>query len=177
MIEAVRRFPIDTRKRVMFEYLVIKDINDDLGSAKKLLKLLNGIKSKVNLILFNPHKESKYQRPDMKKVKEFADFLVSKGLLATIRESKGVDISAACGQLREKKLHSTAQNSETNKSSDLHKNVSYETFVNDLDSGLDKKYIDKANINASIKSTMSRNSRIDKSKTISKFAQKENQNG
>ena len=105
VIEAVRRFPIDTRKRVMFEYLVIKDINDDLGSAKKLLKLLNGIKSKVNLILFNPHKESKYQRPEIKKVKEFADFLVSKGLLATIRESKGVDISAACGQLREKKIH------------------------------------------------------------------------
>ena len=117
IIEAVRRFPIDTRKRVMFEYLVIKDINDDLGSAKKLLKLLNGIKSKVNLILFNPHSESKYQRPEMKKVKDFADFLISKGLLATIRESKGVDISAACGQLREKKL----QNEQ-------YKNVSYETF-------------------------------------------------
>lgn len=105
VIDAVRRFPIDTRKRVMFEYLVIRDINDDLASAKKLLKLLNGIKAKVNLILFNPHSESKYQRPEMKKVEEFADFLVSKGLLATIRESKGVDISAACGQLREKKIH------------------------------------------------------------------------
>lgn len=118
IIEAVKRFPIDTRKRVMFEYLVIKDINDDLGSAKKLLKLLNGIKSKVNLILFNPHSESKYQRPELKKVKDFADFLVSKGLLATIRESKGVDISAACGQLREKKLQKEED-----------KNVSYETFL------------------------------------------------
>lgn len=110
VIDAVRRFPIDTRKRVMFEYLVIRDINDDLVSAKKLLKLLNGIKAKVNLILFNPHSESKYQRPEMKKVEEFADFLVSKGLLATIRESRGVDISAACGQLREKKIHTKMDN-------------------------------------------------------------------
>lgn len=181
VIEAVRRFPIDTRKRVMFEYLVIKDINDDLGSAKKLLKLLNGIKSKVNLILFNPHKESKYQRPEMKKVKEFADFLVSKGLLATIRESKGVDISAACGQLREKKLHNAKQNNDGHKINDLHKNVSYETFVNDLDSSLDKKYIDNANIKAFAKTTMlrpkSNHSRICKAKFISKSIQKENQNG
>lgn len=104
IIDAVRRFPIDARKRVMFEYLVIKDLNDDLASAKKLLKLLNGIKAKVNLILFNPHAGSKFGRPDEKKVKDFADYLISKGLLATIRESKGLDISAACGQLREKKL-------------------------------------------------------------------------
>ncbi len=105
VIRAVRGFPIDSRKRVMFEYLVIKDVNDDLESAKKLLKLLNGIKAKVNLILFNPHEGSRFQRPEIQQVKIFADFLVSKGLLATIRESKGIDISAACGQLREKKLN------------------------------------------------------------------------
>ena len=102
IIEAVREFPIDARKRVMFEYLVIKDVNDDLMSAKRLLALLNGIKAKVNLILFNPHEGSEFQRPEISKVKEFADFLVKRGLLATIRESKGIDISAACGQLREK---------------------------------------------------------------------------
>ena len=49
VIDAVRAFPIDTRKRVMFEYLVIRDINDDLASAKKLLKLLDGIKAKVSM--------------------------------------------------------------------------------------------------------------------------------
>lgn len=102
VLEAVREFPVDTRKRVMFEYLVIKDLNDDLASAKKLLKLLEGIKSKVNLILFNPHEESEFERPSMEKVKAFADYLVQRGLLCTIRESKGLDISAACGQLREK---------------------------------------------------------------------------
>lgn len=104
IIDAVRAFPIDTRKRVMFEYLVIKDINDDISSAKKLLSLLNGIKAKVNLILFNPHSGAKFERPEMEKVRMFADFLTSRGLLTTIRESKGIDISAACGQLREKKM-------------------------------------------------------------------------
>lgn len=102
VLEAVREFPVDARKRVMFEYLVIKGLNDDLGSAKALLKLLNGIKAKVNLILFNPHEESEFERPHIQDVKRFADFLVNKGLLCTIRESKGIDISAACGQLREK---------------------------------------------------------------------------
>ncbi|PAF52466.1 23S rRNA (adenine(2503)-C(2))-methyltransferase RlmN [Helicobacter sp. 13S00477-4] len=108
VINAVKAFPIDERKRVMFEYLVIKDINDDLTSAKKLLQLLNGIKAKVNLILFNPHEGSEFQRPEIKKVKQFADFLIQKGLLCTIRESKGIDISAACGQLREKELAKTS---------------------------------------------------------------------
>lgn len=108
VIDAVRAFPIDTRKRVMFEYLVIRDINDDLASAKKLLKLLDGIKAKVNLILFNPHSGTKFQRPEEAKVKAFADFLTNKGLLATIRESKGIDISAACGQLREKTKQSVS---------------------------------------------------------------------
>lgn len=104
IIDALRDFPVDARKRIMFEYLVIKDLNDDLKSAKTLLKLLDGIKAKVNLILFNPHEGSEFQRPDMEQVKKFADFLVQRGLLATIRESKGIDISAACGQLREKTL-------------------------------------------------------------------------
>ena len=102
IIDSINRFPINLRKKVMFEYLVIKDINDDLGSAKDLVQLLNGIPAKVNLILFNPHSGLKFQRPEMQKVKAFADFLMSKGLFATIRESKGIDISAACGQLREK---------------------------------------------------------------------------
>lgn len=102
IISAVREFPVDARKKVMFEYLVIKDVNDDIKSAKTLLKLLDGIQAKVNLILFNPHEGSEFQRPEIEQVKKFADYLVQRGLLATIRESKGIDISAACGQLREK---------------------------------------------------------------------------
>jgi len=102
IIEAVKRFPIDTRKRVMFEYLVIKDKNDDLGSAKKLVKLLSGIKAKVNLIYFNPYPGTPYERPSYADMFAFQEYLIKHGLLSTIRDSKGIDISAACGQLKEK---------------------------------------------------------------------------
>ena len=104
IIDAVKDFPINDRKRVMFEYLVIKNVNDDLASAKKLLSLLNGIKSKVNLIYFNPYGESEYQRPSEKDMKQFQEYLTKHGLHCTIRESKGLDISAACGQLRDNEL-------------------------------------------------------------------------
>ncbi|MDY5184724.1 23S rRNA (adenine(2503)-C(2))-methyltransferase RlmN [Helicobacter trogontum] len=104
VLEALRNFPLDTRKRILFEYLVIKDINDDLGSAKKLVKLLHGFRAKVNLIPFNPHAESEFQRPCPEKMQNFADYLYKKGIVATIRESKGIDISAACGQLRAKQI-------------------------------------------------------------------------
>jgi 23S rRNA (adenine2503-C2)-methyltransferase len=104
IIEAVKRFPIDTRKRVMFEYLVIKNKNDDLGSAKKLVKLLHGIKAKVNLIYFNPYPGTSYERPNKEDMVAFQEYLIKHGLLCTIRDSKGIDISAACGQLKEKNV-------------------------------------------------------------------------
>ena len=103
ILDAVRGFPIDTRKRVMFEYLVIKDLNDDVKSAKKLVKLLHGIKAKVNLIYFNPYPNSPFKRPDEKAMLNFQSYLRDHGITCTIRESKGLDISAACGQLYEKK--------------------------------------------------------------------------
>ncbi len=103
VISAVKNFPIDSRKRVMFEYLVIRDINDDIKSAKKLVKLLHGIKAKVNLIYFNPYPNSPFQRPSQKKMFEFKEYLNNHSVLCTIRQSKGLDISAACGQLKEKK--------------------------------------------------------------------------
>jgi len=108
IIDAVKRFPIDTRKRVMFEYLVIKDKNDDIGSAKKLVKLLSGIKAKVNLIYFNPYPGTDYKRPSRDDMVKFQEYLVNHGLLCTIRDSKGIDISAACGQLKEKELNATS---------------------------------------------------------------------
>ena len=102
VIQAVKEFPIDQRKRVMFEYLMIKNLNDDIKAAKKLVKLLHGIKAKVNLIYFNPYPGSPFQRPDEESVKAFQRYLLDHGILCTIRESKGLDISAACGQLKEK---------------------------------------------------------------------------
>jgi len=101
IIDVVKEFPVNSRKRVMFEYLVIKDLNDDLASAKKLLKILDGIKAKVNLIYFNPYDNTEFKRPTKEDMDKFQEYLTTRGLHCTIRESKGLDISAACGQLRE----------------------------------------------------------------------------
>ena len=102
IIDAVKKFPVDTRKKVMFEYLVIKGKNDSIEAAAKLIKLLNGINAKVNLIFFNPYPGTDYERPEVADMIRFKDYLNDRGLICTIRESKGIDISAACGQLKEK---------------------------------------------------------------------------
>ena len=104
IITAVKNFPVNDRKRVMFEYLVIKDVNDDISAAKKLLSLLDGIKAKVNLIYFNSYGGTEFRRPSEADMHKFQDYLTKRGLHCTIRESKGLDISAACGQLREQEL-------------------------------------------------------------------------
>jgi len=110
IIKAVKNFPINARKRVMFEYLVIKNINDDISAAKKLLKLLDGIKAKVNLIYFNPYGGTEFKRPESQDIIRFQEYLTQRGLLCTIRESKGIDISAACGQLREQEVSNKDSN-------------------------------------------------------------------
>lgn len=102
LIASIKSFPLSSRKRIMFEYLMIKDINDNLQSAKKLLSLLDGIKAKINVILFNPYEGSIYNRPSIDSANAFVKYLMDRGMLATIRESKGIDIYAACGQLRYK---------------------------------------------------------------------------
>jgi 23S rRNA m2A2503 methyltransferase len=102
VMDAVRGFPIDMRKRVMFEYLVIKDLNDSVSDAKKLVKLLHGIKAKVNLIYFNPHEGSEFGRPELASMLKFKEYLRDHGITCTIRQSKGLDISAACGQLKQR---------------------------------------------------------------------------
>ena len=102
VMDAVRGFPIDMRKRMMFEYLVIKDLNDSVSDAKKLVKLLHGIKAKVNLIYFNPHEGSEFGRPELTNMLKFQEYLRDHGVTCTIRQSKGLDISAACGQLKQR---------------------------------------------------------------------------
>ncbi|PSM53015.1 23S rRNA m2A2503 methyltransferase / tRNA m2A37 methyltransferase [Campylobacter blaseri] len=102
IMDAVRNFPIDMRKKVMFEYLMMDNLNDSIKDAKTLVKLLHGIKAKVNLIYFNPHEGSEYKRPSMENMENFQSYLRDHGITCTIRESKGLDISAACGQLKER---------------------------------------------------------------------------
>jgi len=114
IIDAVKKFPVDTRKKVMFEYLVIKNKNDSIDAAKKLIKLLNGINAKVNLIFFNPYPGTTYERPEVEDMLKFKDYLNDRGLICTIRESKGIDISAACGQLKEKEANGNSWNITNN---------------------------------------------------------------
>ena len=102
IMDAVRGFPINQRKKVMFEYLLIAGVNDSEQHAKKLVRLLDGIRAKVNLILFNPHENSPYTSPSEESAVKFQDILSAKGVTCTIRQSKGLDISAACGQLKER---------------------------------------------------------------------------
>ncbi|MEK6673054.1 MAG: 23S rRNA (adenine(2503)-C(2))-methyltransferase RlmN [Nitrospirota bacterium] len=100
LLDACRKFPLEPSRRITFEYVMLKDINDKLEDAERLVKLLRGIPSKVNLIPFNPYEGSGFRRPDDASVLRFQDLLIKGNLTAIIRKSKGQDILAACGQLK-----------------------------------------------------------------------------
>ena len=102
LLAACRRFPLEPRRRITFEYVLLKKVNDSPEDALRLAKLLRGIKCKVNLIPFNPFPGSGFQRPDDAAVRRFQQVLLDHHYTAPVRESRGRDISAACGQLRER---------------------------------------------------------------------------
>lgn len=102
LIDACRRYPLKPRRRITFEYILIKGINDSLEDAKRLVKLLRPIKAKINLIPFNEHEASDFLRPEESVIHKFQEILHQNNYTAIIRHSKGRDISAACGQLRGK---------------------------------------------------------------------------
>ena len=99
LLDACRRFPLPERRRITFEYVMLDGINDSLDDARRLIKLLQGIRSKVNLIPFNEHPFSPYRRPSKQKVSAFQDVLGRAGFTVLVRTPRGDDISAACGQL------------------------------------------------------------------------------
>jgi 23S rRNA (adenine2503-C2)-methyltransferase len=102
LLDACREFPIPPRRRITFEYVMLKGINDTPEDAKRLVNLLKGIPSKVNLIPFNPFEGCEFQRPDDETVLRFQQILADSNMTALIRKSKGQDILAACGQLKAK---------------------------------------------------------------------------
>ncbi len=102
LLDACRKYPLDTGRRITFEYVLLRNLNDSRGDAERILKLLRGIPSKVNLIPFNPHPASPFERPDIREALAFQKYLLDRGMTTTIRISKGPDILAACGQLRSK---------------------------------------------------------------------------
>jgi 23S rRNA (adenine2503-C2)-methyltransferase len=99
LIDTCKRFPKESRKRITFEYILMKGVTDSVASARKLVSLLHGIKSKVNLIPYNEHELLPYKSPDPVAIKTFHQYLLDHGILATMRVSRGQGISAACGQL------------------------------------------------------------------------------
>ena len=104
LLAACARYPLKPRRRITFEYILIKGINDADEDAERLSALLAPLKAKINLIPFNEHPGSEFKRPDENRVARFQDILVKKHYTAIVRHSKGQDISAACGQLHGKLL-------------------------------------------------------------------------
>ena len=100
LLEACREYPLTPRDRITFEYVMLRSMNDSPEDAKRLVKLLKGIPCKVNLIPFNEFPGAEYRRPTSDNVKAFQELLMSRNFTALVRQSKGADISAACGQLR-----------------------------------------------------------------------------
>lgn len=101
LIKACKEFPLPPNRRITFEYVLLGGINDSGKDALLLVELIRGIKSKINLIPYNPvHISTGFKKPPESRVLEFQKVLRKAGLTVIIRKSKGADISAACGQLR-----------------------------------------------------------------------------
>ncbi|MBB4568108.1 23S rRNA (adenine(2503)-C(2))-methyltransferase RlmN [Rhizobium leucaenae] len=101
LMDACRAYPgLSNARRITFEYVMLKGVNDSLEDAKGLIQLLKGIPAKINLIPFNPWPGTNYQCSDWEQIEKFADFINSAGYASPIRTPRGRDILAACGQLK-----------------------------------------------------------------------------
>ena len=99
LLDACRRFPVKRRERITFEYVLLKDVNDTDEDARRLVRLMNGIKAKVNLLPLNEAAGIPYERPADARVNRFAKIVADRGVTVSVRKSRGRDIRAACGQL------------------------------------------------------------------------------
>jgi 23S rRNA (adenine2503-C2)-methyltransferase len=100
LMKSAKVFNKKTNRRVTFEYVLMKDVNDSEKDALALSKLITGIRCKINLIPYNPVPDLPYERPSEEKIAAFRDYLYPRCPAVTLRRSKGEDILAACGQLR-----------------------------------------------------------------------------
>ena len=101
LMDAIRQYPgLGNAKRVTFEYVMLKGVNDSLKEAKALVNLLKGVPAKINLIPFNPWPNSPYECSDWDQIEAFAEVINRAGYASPIRTPRGRDIFAACGQLR-----------------------------------------------------------------------------
>jgi 23S rRNA (adenine2503-C2)-methyltransferase len=101
LLEACRNYPgLSNSRRITFEYVMLKGVNDSLDDAKRLVKLLKGIPAKINLIPFNPWPGSAYECSDWDQIEKFSEYVFNAGYSSPVRTPRGRDILAACGQLK-----------------------------------------------------------------------------
>ncbi|MAI90947.1 23S rRNA (adenine(2503)-C(2))-methyltransferase RlmN [Ponticaulis sp.] len=109
LFDAIRQYPdLGNSKKVTFEYVMLKGVNDSMAEAKDLLRLLKGVPAKINLIPFNPWPGTNYECSDWETIETFAEVLNRAGYSAPIRTPRGRDILAACGQLRSESVKQRA---------------------------------------------------------------------
>jgi len=113
LLHACRNYPLGSHRRITFEYVMLKGLNDTLEDAARIVQLVRGIPAKINLIPFNEHSGSEFKRPSDETVRQFQKFLMDRKLTTTVRISRGRDILAACGQLRS--IFGTARGTEKHK--------------------------------------------------------------
>jgi 23S rRNA (adenine2503-C2)-methyltransferase len=107
LIRALKDYELPHRRRITVEYVLLKGINDSVDDARRLVKVLHGLKAKINLIPFNPWPGCTLQAPDPKNVLAFEERLKESPFTVMLRKEKGKDILAACGQLAGGKVHGT----------------------------------------------------------------------
>jgi 23S rRNA (adenine2503-C2)-methyltransferase len=99
LMDCLKKYPLKPTRRITFEYVLLKGVNDSDEDAVRLGKLLSGVRSKINLIPFNGYEGSPYQPPSEERIKSFQNYLIQKKYSAFIRNNRGTDILGACGQL------------------------------------------------------------------------------
>jgi 23S rRNA (adenine2503-C2)-methyltransferase len=99
VLDIIRNFDFNSQRRVSFEYILFKGMNDTPRHIKELARILNGIKCRINIIRFHPIPGSQFESPNLGMTINFKEALNAKGILTTIRASRGMDIQAACGLL------------------------------------------------------------------------------
>ena len=114
LMQACRDYPgLSNARRITFEYVMLKGVNDSLAEARALVKLLAGIPAKINLIPFNPWPNTRYECSDWETIERFAEVVNRAGYASPVRTPRGRDILAACGQLRSESLRLSASERRT----------------------------------------------------------------
>ena len=109
-MQAARDFQMGKKKKITIEFVMMGGFNDTLEDAARLYKLLRGVRALVNLIPYNENPDRDIRRPTDENVRAFQNYFLERGLQCTVRTTRGMDISAACGQLGKAKVQKTVIN-------------------------------------------------------------------